>query len=225
VTPSAPGEDSVEREVKLEVDPDFVLPALEGAAPGLAVTELEAQVLDATYFDVPSGALLDLGITVRRRTGEQGTRWTVKVPAEEAFVEGGLARREVEVRADDAEVPTQLVSLVEAHLGGVGLGPVARLQSHRRRLSIGWADGQVVAEVDDDTVTAGREGPSGSTAPTVTFREVEVEFQPTATVELVGALVAALVAAGARPGDPRSKVARALAMLSPDPGERQVTRP
>ena len=50
--------------------------------PDLVVSEMADHDLDATYYDRVDTHLLDQGITVRRRTGE-GTRWTVKLPTDE----------------------------------------------------------------------------------------------------------------------------------------------
>jgi inorganic triphosphatase YgiF len=197
----------LEREVKLDVDPRFELPDLR--AVGVTVSELEAQVLDATYFDAADGRLLDLGITVRRRTGD-GIRWTVKAPTEELAVAGALARREVELVTDDESLPAVLLELLTPFLGGAEVGPVAHLRSRRRRLRLTTPDGAAVAEIDDDEVTA---RPVAGASATVSFREIEVEFGPESPAALVEGVVAALVAAGARSGEQQSKVDRALRLL------------
>lgn len=203
----------IEHEVKLEVDPGFVMPDLAAGVGDQVATELADHHLDAVYFDRVDGRLLDLGITVRRRTGE-GTRWTVKLPAEADEHAGGaagsVARREVEFHTEDEGLPPDLTDLLAPYLEGGALQAVARLRSHRRRWHVATGAGVAVAEVDDDTVTAEVPGGSGGG---VTFREVEIEFGSGTPPARIDALVDVLVAAGARPGDPRSKVERSLALL------------
>jgi len=60
------------------------------------------------------------------------------------------------------------------------------------------------------TVTADA---SESATPAVTFREVEVEFDGDVPGTRIEAMVEVLVGAGARAGDPRSKIERSLALL------------
>jgi len=199
----------IEHEVKLEVDPGFVMPDLRGGDSALVTTELADQHLDAMYYDVADGRLLDAGITVRRRTGE-GTRWTVKLPASGPGAAGSVARREVDFLTDDEALPVAVVELVTPFVDGGELAPVARLRSHRRRWHVTTVDGAAIAEVDDDTVTADA---SESGTPAVTFREVEVEFDGDVPGTRIEAMVEVLVGAGARAGDPRSKIERSLALL------------
>ena len=203
----------IEHEVKLEVDPGFVMPDLGAGLGDQVATELADQHLVAVYFDRADGRLMELGITVRRRTGE-GTRWTVKLPVEGDERAGGaagsVARREVEVHTEDEGIPPDLGDLLAPYLEGGVLEAVARLRSHRRRWHVATEAGEAVAEVDDDTVTAEVPGASGVG---VTFREVEIEFGSGAPPARIDALVDVLVRAGARPGDPRSKVERSLGLL------------
>lgn len=199
----------VEREVKLEVDDRFEVPALEGAEP------LEALRLDAIYHDTLDLRLLDQGITVRRRTGD-GTRWTVKFPSDEVAAVGGVARREVEVASDDLAPPATIAELVEPFLGGTPLTPLARLVSVRERLALRGPDGSTVAEIDDDRVSARAMVAADdrrSTGTEVSFREIEVEFEAGASTQLIDDVVARLRQAGARPSGDMPKVERALSML------------
>ena len=201
--------DHVEREVKLDVDSRFEVPSLEGASP------LEARRLDAVYHDTLDLQLLDQGITVRRRSGE-GTRWTVKFPSAEVAAAGGLARREVDVDSDAIEPPTSVNELVAPFLEGGALAPVARLVSVRERLALVAPDGSTLAEVDDDRVSARAMGASDdrrSSGAEVSFREIEVEFGPDASAELIDVVVGRFRAAGARSSDGTPKVERALTLL------------
>jgi inorganic triphosphatase YgiF len=201
--------DYVEREVKLAVDSAFVVPPLDGASP------LESRRLDAVYHDTADLRLLGQGITVRRRSGE-GTLWTVKFPAGERVVPGGVARREVDVDSDDIEPPRSVNELVAAYLGDGELEPVARLVSVRERLALVAPDGSALAEVDDDRVSARAMGAADdrrASGTEVSFREIEVEFDADAPTELIAAVVGRLREAGAETSDGVPKVERALGLL------------
>jgi len=200
---------AIEHEVKLEVDAGFVMPDLGGGDASLVMTEMADLHLDALYYDVADARLLDGGVTVRRRSGE-GTRWTVKLPAAGPGTARSVSRREVEFLTDDEDLPGEVVELVAPFAAGGELVAVARLRSHRRRWRISSKAGTAIAEVDDDTVIA--EAPGGE-APPVSFREVEVEFDAAAPPAQIEAMVAVLVGAGARAGDPRTKVERSLSLL------------
>ncbi|MGZ4682626.1 MAG: CYTH domain-containing protein [Acidimicrobiales bacterium] len=202
--------DRIEREVKLEVDGRFEVPALEGASP------LEPHRLDAVYHDTVDLRLLDQGITVRRRSGE-GTRWTVKFPAgQHSPAAGEVARREVEIDSDEIEPPSTVNELVAPYLGGGALEPVARLVSVRERLALVGPDGSTLAEVDDDRVSArAMVAPDDrrTSGAEVSFREIEVEFGVDASPELIEVVVGRFREAGARASDGTPKVERALTLL------------
>jgi hypothetical protein len=236
---SSPGSDAdhVERELKLDADPEMPLPDLGDVLEGVQARELAPLELDATYFDADDLRLLDAGLTVRRRSGE-GTRWTVKLPAGPAIdhaidqAECGdppssLARREVDLAeipgASPGEPPHEIGQLVAPWMGDAAWSAVARLVTHRHRVELVRA-GIAVAEVDDDRVSVRRAEvvPAGDAEPEAErddegevgcFREIEVELGPGADRELVDAVLARLVASGARPGRPRAKVDRALDLL------------
>jgi CYTH domain len=215
----------VEREVKLDADPDLELPDLNGVVTGIHAVPRPTLDLDATYFDAVDTRLLAAGVTVRRRSGE-GTRWTVKLPASppisgrRSVGPGGSARpaavsrREVDVFDQGLAVPSQVVDLVADWLGDGALVPVARLLSHRRRVGLGLdpSGRQWLAELDDDLVSV-----EVDERPVGRFREIEVEqtdVDDAAGGPLVRAVVDRLVAAGARPGSSSSKLARALALVA-----------
>ncbi len=214
------GAGHLEREAKLDVDPDLALPDLAGALGGLVAAPLEPRQLDATYFDAADRRLLGAGITVRRRTGE-GTRWTVKRPATTpdaaAPIATEVARREVDVFDPALAPPAAVVELVEPWLAGAELVAVARLRSRRRRLALGFdpAGADPVAELDDDVVTVEAGDGSGPRHP-VRFREVEVELRASGPEadEVLEAVVGRLLASGARPAPSSSKLARALDLLA-----------
>jgi inorganic triphosphatase YgiF len=214
--------DHVEREVKLAVDPDLVLPHLDGLGSGVIAVGITSQRLDATYYDADDLRLLVRGVTVRRRTGE-GTRWTVKQAAGwgAAPVAGALQRREVDVVDESPDPPAGVVDLLAADLAGAPLVAVARLVSDRHRIELRVPSGAVVAEIDDDLVSV-----FDDQTPVGRFREIEIELadtddptDPGAQVEaqvaqmVVAEVVDRLVAAGAVAGAGRPKVDRALDLL------------
>ena len=200
----------IERELKLDLDVGAALPALDDL-PGVAeVAPLDDQALDATYWDTAAGDLLALGATLRRRTGEgAAARWTLKLPVVEApggvVAAQALARTEVELDDEAQDPPAALIERVRSVVAGP-LAPVARLRSARRRLALRDGRGDLLAEVDDDVVTADVPG-----RPPLAFREVEVELGPGGAPALLVAVADRLRAAGATTADPRPKLARALA--------------
>jgi inorganic triphosphatase YgiF len=201
----------VEREVKLDADPDLVLPDFATVVPGATVHRRDPVELDATYFDADDLRLMAGGVTVRRRTGE-GTRWTVKVAADEPGAAGAMARREIDVMDESAAPPAEVRRLVDGWLGGAELVAVARLVSSRSRLDLRSADlDRVVAEVDDDLVVV-----IDGDREVGRFREIEIELakglsesEVAEATGLVDAVTARLVDAGARRETMRPKVDRA----------------
>ena len=206
----------VEHEVKLDAEPDLVLPDLSGVAPGIRAWARPTLVLDATYFDAADRRLLAAGVTVRRRSGE-GTRWTVKLPAvrpgtgEERSV--AVTRRELDVFDEGVDVPAEVQELLADWLAGAELVPVARLISHRRRVALALdpVGAHPLAEVDDDLVSV-----EVAQRPVGRFREIEVEETDVADASrpVLEAAVARLRAAGCRPAPTTSKLARALALVA-----------
>ncbi|HVN52197.1 MAG TPA: CYTH domain-containing protein [Acidimicrobiales bacterium] len=211
----------VEREIKLDADPDLVLPDFDAVVPGATVRRRDALELDATYFDAEDLRLLDHGVTVRRRVGE-GTRWTVKVPGPAPGDEDGpgggdaVVRREHDVVDEATDPPAEVRELVAPWLGDAPLAPVARLVSLRSRLDVRVdRTGDVVAEIDDDLVVVHAEGREVGR-----FREIEIELSSglsgpdaTAAGAIVDAVAEGLVAVGARWSTGRPKVDRALTLI------------
>ena len=72
---------TVEREIKLAIDPDFHLPPLPGVT-------LPRRLLTSTYYDTSQFELAHAGITLRHRV-ERGTQaWQLKLPLDGAAVRG-----------------------------------------------------------------------------------------------------------------------------------------
>jgi CHAD domain-containing protein len=202
------------------VGPAFELPELTGERTGLAhVDGPHMAALDAVYWDTSDLRLAREGITLRYRTGEgdDDDGWHLKLPVHEAGVPDGStgAREELHdpARAEDV-VPDAMRTLVEVHLRGAVLGPVATLVTTRSTYRLCDAEGTCLAELTDDLVSVLNLGHVAGR-----FREIEVEDRGggLGLLENVGVV---LRAAGAVGGEFVPKVVRALgpqATADPDP--------
>ncbi|WP_138735547.1 CYTH and CHAD domain-containing protein [Modestobacter excelsi] len=197
----------LEIERKFDVDSTFALPDLTGV-PGVA--EVRAPVehaLEAAYYDTADLRLARARVTLRRRTGGVDAGWHVKLPASAG------ARRELHSPLGRA-MRTPPKAVLEPVLGIVRRAPatqVAALRTRRVVTELVDAEGRVLAEVADDQVTgtALPAGP-GEAAVVTVWREVEIELVD-GDEELLAAVSAAVVDAGARPATAPSKLGRVLA--------------
>jgi inorganic triphosphatase YgiF len=149
-----------EREDKFDVDTDWSVPDLTAVIPAMARIEQREVSLSSRYFDTPGRDLLGHGVTLRLRSGDTDTGWQLKVP-------DGLARKELRVPADgDARaVPALLREVVFGLAGGGGLRPVATLDTTRIISRIVDPGDRLLAEIDDDQVSATRTGADTKTTP------------------------------------------------------------
>jgi inorganic triphosphatase YgiF len=195
----------VETELKFEVSLDFVVPELSGLADGVTVSEPEVRLLVARYFDTRDLRLAAAGITLRRRTGGTDAGWHLKLPV------GAGTRRELRAPLGDATmtVPPELASLVASWIEDHPLQVVAVLETRRTVRNLVSADGRILAEVADDTVTGQLPSLSDSPAEPVTWREIEVELI-SGGPQILAAARSRLAAAGARPSSSASKLGRLL---------------
>jgi inorganic triphosphatase YgiF len=199
----------LETELKLDVDPDFVVPDLGGLIDGQTVTEPEVRLLAANYFDTSDLRLAAARITLRRRTGGADEGWHLKLPL------GAGTRRELQAPLGDATtVPPQLASLVASRIEGHPLQVVAVLETRRTVRNLTGANGAVLAEVADDLVTGRIPSVGDAPAEPVTWREIEVELV-SGGPEILAAARSRLVAAGARPSSSASKLGRLLGTSPP----------
>jgi len=192
----------LETEQKYDADPAFTMPDF-GALPGYSVAAPECYELSAIYFDTGDLRLAAARVTLRRRTGGTDEAWHLKLP----FRPG--TRREVHLPLSEGTetVPPRMQAMVADITGGGALHPIARLDTIRTVRRLAGPDGQVLAEVADDAVTARRLNPDGSP---MSWHEVEVELVSgsPAVLEAAGKL---LREAGARPSASASKLGRLLA--------------
>jgi CHAD domain-containing protein len=175
---------------------------------GLVLTQPGAEVgLVAIYHDTTDLDLARHGVTLRRRSGGADAGWHLKLPA------GPDGRTEIHHRLgdDDEPVPEALLSSVRALVRDRPLLPVVRLSTRRVEHPLLGPDGQVVAQLCDDRVTAER---LLAGEPEVQWREWEVELAD-GDRSVLDAVETALLAAGATPARARSKLQRALGREGP----------
>jgi CHAD domain-containing protein len=201
-----------EVERKYDVPVDFALPDLSGVKGVAKVGDPAEHRLDATYYDTPGLRLAAHEVTLRRRTGGDDAGWHLKRPA------GGSDRTETQVPLNGhaGDVPGELAAPLRALSRGEALAPVARVRTRRLERPLRDSRGRVIALLADDVVAS--EAP-GEQAVLQEWRELEVELVG-GSRNVLDALDVALRAAGARPSQSPSKLARALADRYPGGPER-----
>jgi CHAD domain-containing protein len=204
-TTSARKGSNIEREAKLVAPPGLAIPDLNGLVAGATARVLPVERLDATYYDTADLRLARSGVTVRHRGGESGPPWTVKLPEDDRGSD--LVRREVRFEGPVEGVPSAAADLVLASTRFLPLEAVASLTTVRRPVEIRGADGELLAEVVDDTVSV-----SHNQNPTGWFREVEVELHVSGDEgdRVLEAAVSRLIGAGCGAEPPLPKLVRAL---------------
>lgn len=197
-----------ETERKYEAVTESTEPDLSGLPGVAAIRDLGPAELDAVYFDTTDLRLAVHRTTLRRRTGGDDAGWHLKLPT-------AAADTRTEVHAplgqDDRHIPRQLAAEVAVHTRGRPLEPVVRLRTTRRRIHLLDEDGEPLAEIAHDRVTAGhpRAG-SREVPPDVTWTETEVELMGAGRTDLLDAVEERLAAAGIHRSASASKLARAL---------------
>jgi CHAD domain-containing protein len=201
---------TLERELKLDVEPGFRLPRLPGRS-------LAPRVFVSRYFDTPDHRLARHGVTVRCRIEQRRPLWQVKLPR-------GAARLELERPGRPTRLPSDLRQLLRVYTRDTDLVPIATLRTRRVGVLV-RERGRPVAEVVVDSVAVldGRKVKRR-------FREVEVELVGAGdeqTLERVGTL---LREAGATESQGAPKVFRALGLdfsvraTAPDPSASALDR-
>ncbi|WP_433567451.1 CHAD domain-containing protein [Nocardia sp. CA-151230] len=189
--------DVLERESKWAVDRDFTLPRLDDLVANSHVEEIPVE-LTSTYFDTAERDLLAHDLTLRRREGEDESGWQLKIPR-------STGRVEVTAQLSD-ELPHELAEVVNGAALGRPLNEVATIHTLRRRHRILGSDGELIVEIDDDTVDS---TVADRPAEPVSWREIEVELGPH-TDEVPAVLLDRLAEAGARESSYRSKLSHVL---------------
>src|SRR5262252_2313714 len=118
-----------ETEAKYDAPAGASLPALDRLPQVADISGPQEQVLEAEYYDTDDLRLIRAGITLRRRSGGHDDGWHLKLPL------GGDTRREIRRPLNGAaQVPGELVSLVQVHTRGAPLAPITRMTTTRQRL-------------------------------------------------------------------------------------------
>ena len=195
----------IEVERKYDADADLAIPDLRQVAGCAGIGPPETHTLHATYYDTEDLRLAARGITLRRRRGGGDEGWHLKLPI------AANTKREIHAPLDAGvrNVPPELAALVAAHARGRELVPVAELETRRTERGLLAADGTVLAELADDTVSARRVSRDGHQVSLLSWREIEVEAV-TGTGELLESVGRRLRDSGARESAAGSKLARAL---------------
>lgn len=192
---------STEIERKFSVDGDTPVPDLTRLQGVGGVGPAREFQLEAVYYDTVGHALARARTTLRRRAGGSDDGWHLKLPGD------GRARRELHLPLDDApQPPAQLVEMVADLLDGP-LVDIARLRTHRSEHDLIGSDGRRLAVFCDDRVES--RGLTEQGQRNEAWREWELELVEGDDSLLVDA-EAVLAAAGARPAENVSKLARAI---------------
>jgi CHAD domain-containing protein len=200
-----------EIERKYEAGPAVSLPGLSGVRGVARETDLPSEDLSAEYYDTADLRLIRAGVTLRRRRGGHDAGWHLKLPA------GTDTRREIQLPLGRAgrRVPAELARLVRAWTRGAALGPVAQIGTIRQRRALLDGQGESLAEVMTDDVSAQSMGESTTLSQ---WREIEVELTG-GGLDLLEAIDKRLRRAGLQPAGHSAKLARALAGRLPEATE------
>jgi inorganic triphosphatase YgiF len=201
-----------EREIKIPVDADFVLPDLDEVVEGTHQVDRGTVELSATYWDADDLTLLHANFGLRHRSapGEPG-KWTLK--SGNRMVGQAVSRDETDFQGPPDQPPQAAVEAIRPAVGEVALHPIARLVTDRHSIDLMAGDTRR-AEVADDRVSV----LSGDRT-VETFREVEVELFD-ADGALIDAVMTRLRAAGVGEPDSTPKYVRALRALGHDVPDR-----
>ena len=209
----------LERELKFEVEADFVLPDF---GPRAAAERREV-VLTADYWDTDDLRLLRWGHSLRHRRASDGSEdgWTLKLAVPRGSAKGA-SRDELDLAGPPDAVPSELQALVAAFVRRERLGLRATLVTVRRSALLTGEGAAARYELADDLVTSRIGDAAGPT-----FRQIEVEAlglpstggdvpatgeapDPDVVETGLDELAAALEAAGAGPAGSAPKLALVL---------------
>lgn len=191
---------TLEREAKLAVERDAVLPELD--AEGVVVTAPTTRRLWTTYWDTPERALERAGSSLRHRHEGQ---WTAKRGSHTSALV--LSRGECHFDGAADEPPVEALEFLALPGAPDLLRPVVGLRVDRRLRKVHAADDgrMLIDAIDDDVVVLGEAGQELGR-----FREVELEIVDDAGEAVLAAYLERVAAAGIVPDPPLPKYERAM---------------
>jgi CHAD domain-containing protein len=196
--------ETLERELKLDVNGTFALPELPGSP-------LPERTFTSTYHDTPARSLGRAGITLRRRVENGTSLWQLKLPRV-----GTGERLELEEPGGPGGPPPELARLLVAHMRHGRLEPVATLRTHRSGVRV-EEDGRQLADVtvDEVTILYAEHGVPG-------FTEVEVELIGDGAEPDLEHIGRVLRDAGAEAGSGEPKLMRVLELPAREAPKRNA---
>ncbi|OIH97288.1 CYTH domain-containing protein [Curtobacterium sp. MCBA15_001] len=186
------------------------LPDLIGVGGVLQLDHQDPFELDATYWDTERYDLVASHVTVRRRTGGHDAGWHIKRAASDTV----RHEQHFPLTDDTDTVPEGVLAALFTERRGRGLRPVVQITTTRTVTRLLDEDGDQVAELADDRVSAQRLDADAPADPR-TWREIEVETAPGIDEQVAHEFLASVdgrfAAVGAGPAAVASKLARGLA--------------
>ena len=196
--------ETVEIELKFDVDADQPAPDLSGLVPEGSLAAPQRYELRATYLDTAGHDLAARKITLRRRTGGTDAGWHLKRPGGDPAARRELAVSFTEAPAD-GDVPPEIRDAVLSIVRDRELIPVAEIATERTVTVLRDSSGDSLAEFCADQVIAHAHQTQH------THEWAEWEFELTGgDDDLLKAAKKTLRAAGARKASSASKLARAI---------------
>jgi CHAD domain-containing protein len=194
--------------IKSADDGPRVRPDLFGGLPGVVeVVGPDRQSWDATFYDSADMRLAHAGITVCRGEGGQDEGWHATLPVN--------ARRQREVHMplgrSPGAVPHELTNLVSAYTTDRPLRRCAHVRTERAVWRLVDDEGNLLAEVADDTVRSQELG--DREGPVRTWQEVDVQLGDGDT-DLLASVRERLADAGVTPSTVENTLGRARGDLS-----------
>lgn len=136
-----------DRAQTLAADEDLLLPDLADLAAADGGTDVRQHRLTDLYLDTAGADLAAGGTSLRRRSGDRGTSWLLRLPA-------GSTPAELTSRSNARSVPAALVAATLGLTRGQELEPVAELSTQQTLTRLLGPDGQLLVEVVDERISS-----------------------------------------------------------------------